>query len=117
MDPGRLRKAPENFIAPHETGTVFAEAKNGRRDFIRGAFAAAAAGLALPAARAQQPVPADGDSNILTLPAHTTGLGQPVVTDGYGKPSKWEANVPRRQSPGLTQTKQASVSFDTLQSQ
>lgn len=37
-----------------------------------------------------------------------------MVTDGYGKPSKYEANVQRRQSPGLTQTKQASVSFAPL---
>jgi hypothetical protein len=39
-----------------------------------------------------------------------------VATDGYGKPSKFEANVQRRQSPGLTQTTQASVSFAPLQS-
>jgi sulfane dehydrogenase subunit SoxC len=39
-----------------------------------------------------------------------------VATDGYGKPSKYEANVQRRQSPGLTQTTQASVSFAPLQS-
>jgi sulfane dehydrogenase subunit SoxC len=57
-----------------------------------------------------------GDPAILNLPEHTTGLGQPVVTDGYGRPSKHEANVQRRQSPGLTQTNQASVSFAPLQS-
>ena len=112
MQPGRLRKAPENFIDANGVATVFAEAKNGRRDFLRGAFAAAAGGLAVSTASAQ----ADGDPNILNLPEHSTGLGQPVVTDGYGKPSKWEANVQRRQSPGLTQTKQASVSFAPLQS-
>ena len=39
-----------------------------------------------------------------------------MATDGYGKPSKHEANVQRRQSPGLTQTRQASVSFAPLQS-
>jgi sulfane dehydrogenase subunit SoxC len=39
-----------------------------------------------------------------------------VATDGYGKPSKFEANVQRRQSPGLTQTQQSSVSFAPLQS-
>jgi sulfane dehydrogenase subunit SoxC len=38
------------------------------------------------------------------------------VTDGYGKPSQFERNVQRRQSPGLTQTRQASVSFAPLQS-
>lgn len=116
MEPGRLRKAPENFIDREGIGAVFAEAKSGRRDFIRCAFAAAAAGLALPAARAQQAVPADGDPNILELPEHSRALGQAVATDGYGKPSKWEANVQRRRSPGLTQTTQASVSFAPLQS-
>lgn len=116
MEPGRLRKAPENFIDRDGIAAVFAEAKGGRRDFIRGAFAAAAAGLAVPAARAQQAVPAGGDPNILELPEHSRGLGQAVATDGYGKPSKWEANVQRRRSPGLTQTTQASVSFAPLQS-
>ncbi len=115
---GRLRKAPENFLDRDGVGAVWREAKAGRRDFIRKAFAAAAAGAAGGAAVAQSnPVPADGgDPNILNLPAHTTGLGQPVVTDGYGKPSRYEANVQRRQSPGLTQTTQASVSFAPLQS-
>jgi len=119
--PGRLIKAPENFIGPEGVKTVFREAKEGRRDFIRNAFAAAVAagGTAAAGGAAAQanPVPADGgDPNILNLPAHTTGLGQGVVTDGYGLPSKYEKNVQRRQSPGLTQTTQASVSFAPLQS-
>ncbi|MGR6807884.1 sulfite dehydrogenase [Sphaerotilus natans] len=115
---GRLLKAPEHFLDPEGVRTVFREAKSGRRDFIRRAFAGAAAAGAAPLALAQaNPVPADGgDPNILNLPEHTTGLGQPVVTDGYGKPSKYETNVQRRQSPGLTQTTQASVSFAPLQS-
>ncbi|HEY0886977.1 MAG TPA: sulfite dehydrogenase [Ramlibacter sp.] len=116
MNSGRLRKAPENFIDRDGVARVFAEARNGRRDFLRGAFAAAAAGAALPAARAQAVAPNDGDPNILTLPEHSRGLGQAVATDGYGKPSKYERNVQRRQSPGLTQTTQASVSFAPLQS-
>jgi sulfane dehydrogenase subunit SoxC len=116
--PGRLRKAPEHFLDRAGVRTVWSEAKSGRRDFLRNAFAAAAAGAATTGALAQSnPVPAaGGDPNILNLPAHTTGLGQPVVTDGYGKPSRFEANVQRRQSPGLTQTTQASVSFAPLQS-
>ena len=115
---GRLRKAPEGFLDPAGVRSVWAEAKEGRRHFIRNAFAAAAAGLAAPVVSAQSnPVPAEGgDPNILNLPAHTTGLGQGVVTDGYGKPSQYEVNVQRRQSPGLTQTTQASVSFAPLQS-
>jgi sulfane dehydrogenase subunit SoxC len=109
---GRLLKAPENFIAPAGVRQVFAEAREGRRDFLRSAFAAAAAGMTAGAAVAQS----GGDPNILELPEHSRGLGQPVVTDGYGKPSKHERNVQRRQSPGLTQTAQASVSFAPLQS-
>jgi sulfane dehydrogenase subunit SoxC len=58
----------------------------------------------------------DSDPNILKLPEHSTGLGKAVATDGYGKPSRYEANVQRRTSPGLTQTTQASVSFAPLQS-
>ncbi|MCW5635240.1 MAG: sulfite dehydrogenase [Rubrivivax sp.] len=121
-DPGRLRKAPENFLDADGVRTVWREAKAGRRDFVRAAFAAAVAGAgaaASPRAVAQptNPVPSEGgDANILNLPEHSRGLGQPVATDGYGKPSKYEANVQRRMSPGLTQTAQASVSFAPLQS-
>jgi sulfane dehydrogenase subunit SoxC len=115
---GRLQKAPESFLDRDGVRTVWSEAKSGRRDFIRRAFVTAAAGAAVPAALAQSnPVPTEGgDANILTLPGHSTGLGQAVATDGYGKPSKYEANVQRRQSPGLTQTAQSSVSFAPLQS-
>ncbi|MFZ1501178.1 MAG: sulfite dehydrogenase [Giesbergeria sp.] len=92
-----------------------AAGSSGRRDFMRGAFATALAGAAAPAALAKGN--ADGDPAILQLPAHSRGLGQPVASnDGYGRPSRYEANVQRRQSPGLTQTPQASVSFAPLQS-
>lgn len=111
---GRLIKAPENFVDPAGVREVFAQSKEGRRDFIRSAFAAAA-GVAATGATRAAPSGA-GDPTILDLPEHTKGLGQPVVTDGYGKPSKWERNVQRRQSPGLTPTNQASVSFAPLQS-
>ncbi|MBC7378723.1 MAG: sulfite dehydrogenase [Burkholderiaceae bacterium] len=107
-------KAPENFISPSDVHKVHAEASKGRRDFLRSAFAATAGVAAAGVARAA--TPANGDPAILELPEHTRGLGQPVATDGYGRPSKWERNVQRRQSPGLTQTSQASVSFAPLQS-
>ena len=128
---GRLQKAPENFIDSAGSRTVLAQAKAGRRDFLRralagagvgtgvGAVSATVAGMAIPAATQAQSHPAPaagGDPNILNLPAHSTGLGQPVATDGYGQPSKFEANVQRRPSPGLTQTPQSSVSFAPLQS-
>ena len=102
---GRLLKAPENFVDAAGVRQVFGEAKAGRRDFIRKAFAAAGAAAAAPL------LAAEGDPAILELPAHSRGLGQPVATDGYGKPSRFEANVQRRTSPGLTQTAQSSVSF------
>jgi sulfane dehydrogenase subunit SoxC len=106
INSGRVQKAPESFLSPSGIKEVFAEGKKGRRDFIRNAFAAAAAGAAAPMAMAQSnPVPAEGgDPNILNLPEHTTGLGQGVAVEGYGKPSKFETNLQRRQSPGLTQT-------------
>jgi sulfane dehydrogenase subunit SoxC len=115
---GRLRRAPEGFLAPDDVRTVFREGKAGRRDFIRRAFVAAASGAAAGASVAQaNPTPAgSGDPNILQLPEHTRGLGQPVASEGYGKPSKYESSLQRRQSPGLTQTAQSSVSFAPLQS-
>ena len=120
---GRLQKAPEHFLDAAGVRQVFADGQAGRRDFIRSAFAGAAAAAAAaattPSAASAASSPAfsgAGDPNILQLPAHSTGLGQPVVTDGYGKPSKFEVNVQRRQSPGLTQTAQSSVSFAPLQS-
>jgi sulfane dehydrogenase subunit SoxC len=116
---GRVQKAPENFLSQEGIRSVFAEGKTGRRNFIRNAFAAAAAGAAVPAALAQgNPVPTEGgDPHILNLPEHATTLGQGVTSDGgYGMPSQYEGGVKRRQSPGLTQTTQASVSFAPLQS-
>jgi sulfane dehydrogenase subunit SoxC len=106
----RLIKAPEHFLDAAGFAAVRREARAGRRDFLRRAFAGAvAAGAATQVAAADDP-------NIVTLPAHSRGLGKPVVTDGYGRPSQYEADVQRRQSPGLTQTNQASVSFAPLQS-
>ncbi|MDD2917595.1 sulfite dehydrogenase [Rhodoferax sp.] len=119
MNSGRLIPAPEHFLSPGGIKTVFSEARQGRRDFIRQAFAAAAVGAAAQGAVAQgKPVPAGaGDPNILNLPEHSVALGQGVAqNDGYGKRSLFEAAVQRRPSPGLTQTAQASVSFAPLQS-
>ncbi len=115
---GCLRKAPENFLDAAGLKRVAVEAKQGRRQFIRNAFALASTTAAAGAVAANtSPIAAGGgDPNILTLPAHTLGLGLPVAHDGYGKPSKFESNVQRRISPGLTQTTQSSVSFAPLQS-
>ena len=106
---GRLRKAPENFLDPGQ----IAEVQAGRRDFLRAAFAAAAAGSWTPAFAGV--TTSGGDPAILELPAHSKGLGQPVATDGYGKPSQFEKNLQRRQSPGLTRVGASSVSFTPIQ--
>jgi sulfane dehydrogenase subunit SoxC len=109
---GRLRQAPEHFLDPRQ----IAEVQAGRRDFLRGALAAAAAAATPAVARAQAaPQLPPGDPAILNLPAHSLGLGQPVVTSGYGSPSKHEKNLQRRESPGLTRVGAASVSFAPLQ--
>jgi sulfane dehydrogenase subunit SoxC len=111
-----LRRAPEHFLDAAGIARVQAEARDGRRGFLRGAFAGAMASATGLAAAQANPVSADGgDPHNLDLPDHSRALGQPVVTDGYGKPSRYEANLQRRQSPGLTPTRQASVSFAPLQ--
>ena len=115
---GLVRKAPENFLDRADVAEVHSHGIHGRRGFIRSAFAAAMAGGAALHATAQPADGGDGDGDpaILKLPKHSTGLGQPVAARPYGLPSKYEGNVQRRQSPGLTQTNQASVSFTPLQS-
>jgi sulfane dehydrogenase subunit SoxC len=102
---GHLRKAPENFLTREQTSAM----KRGRRDFLAGALASAIATQSLNAHASE------GDPAILKLPAHSTGLGQPVAANGYGQPSKFEKNLMRRESPGLTRVSAASVSFTPLQ--
>ncbi len=111
--PGRLRKAPENFVSRELKLAVDKHGLDGeRRGFLRKSFAAAAASMAATGAALAQP---KGEDAILKLPEHTTGLGQPVAARGYGVPSKYEAGLQRRESPGLTRVSQASVSFCPLQ--
>jgi sulfane dehydrogenase subunit SoxC len=115
IGPGRIWPAPEGFLSARDIAAVEA----GRRGFLKAS--ALAAGIALTGRRALgQPggagsAPAEGDPAILTLPPHSTSLGQPVAARGYGLPSKYEANLMRRESPGLTRVSAASVSFAPLQ--
>ena len=101
-----IQSAPENFLTPAQMQDVRA----GRRGFLAGALLAASA-TASSQANAQQA----GDPNILNLPAHSKGLGQPVAARPYGLPSEFEKNLQRRESPGLTRVGQTSVSFCPLQ--
>ncbi len=85
-----------------------------RRAFLRSALAIGG-GVATGTLAAPSPNRQDGDAAILNLPAHSTSLGQPVAALGYGAPSRYEKNLQRRQSPGLTRTPLSSVSFTPLQ--
>ncbi|WP_332777518.1 sulfite dehydrogenase [Polaromonas sp.] len=112
-----IQRAPENFLSRAQIQDVRA----GRRGFLAGALSAAASGvLAAGQVKAQMAAGANaavgaGADEILNLPAHSTGLGQPVAARGYGLPSEWEKNLQRRESPGLTRVGQSSVSFCPLQ--
>ena len=106
--PGRLKAAPESFLKEADIKAV----GSGRRDFLRKSFLAASAAMAAPfAARAAE----EGDPAILNLPPWSTSLGMPVATNPYGMPSKYESQLLRRESPGLTRVGGASVSFCPLQ--
>lgn len=106
---GRILPAPENILGSGHIEAV----ENGRRSFLRKALAlgsgVTAAGLSARAGAAE------GDPAILKLPTHSTGLGRPVAALGYGAPSRYESNLQRRQSPGLTRVAQSSVAFTPLQ--
>ena len=104
--PPRLLRAPESFLNLAQMRQV----QSGRRNFLRAALVAAGSGAA-GGALAQ----GDGERVILEPQPHATSLGQPVVTTGYGLPSKYERNLMRRESPGLTRVAAASVSFSPLQ--
>ena len=104
-----IQRAPENFLSQSQMQDVRA----GRRGFLAGAFAAAS--VIAAAAKAQTLGMPEGDANILELPAHSKGLGQPVAARPYGQPSDFEKNLQRRESPGLTRVGAASVSFCPLQ--
>ncbi|MNR87772.1 TMAO/DMSO reductase [compost metagenome] len=115
---GRIVRAPENFVDPQLAQEITANGlSEERRGFLRKSFLAASTAVAsgLTFAQSKAGGIADGDPNILTLPEHSITLGQPVATNGYGVPSKYETNLLRRESPGLTRVSAASVSFAPLQ--
>ena len=113
---GSVQLAPENFL----TDAEIQKAGQARRKFMAKALAMGA-GTAVAPALMKNVLAADsgaigeGDKAILELPEHSKFLGQPVAARGYGLPSKWEAPLQRRQSPGLTKVPQSSVSFCPLQ--
>jgi sulfane dehydrogenase subunit SoxC len=94
--PGRIQPAPE------------------RREFLRRTLALGGATVA--AAATVRAGTQDLSRNLPpNVPEWQTGLGAPILEHPYGVPSRYEAGVKRRESPGLTRTPQSSVSFTPLQ--
>ncbi len=90
---------------PSVTGSAAKELP--RRAFLRGV-----AGATTTLVTAGSMVAA---ASPLAVPAWSRQLGKPVASDPYGMPSRFEANVVRRQSPGLTRTNESSIAFTPLQ--
>lgn len=113
---GRLKRAPENFISAEFATDVSANGITAaRRGFLRNSFLAAMAAGASTASTLAFAQGSTGDPTILDKQVWQTTLGQPVAARPYGVPSKYEANLQRRESPGLTRVSAASVSFAPLQ--
>ncbi len=108
VKPGRILPAPEHHVVLPPSA--------GRRGFLKRAAllsGGALAGGTAAAAAAQ----ADAPSRNLppNVPEWSRTLGAPVLASPYGVPSRFEKNVVRRESPGLTRTPHSSVSFTPLQ--
>jgi len=107
--PGVIQPAPESFLEPDLIRDISEKGVNAsRRNLLRAALATATATVAGRAI-------ATSDPDIVNIPEWSKMLGNAVATNPYGLPSRYESNVIRRQSPGLTQTDQASVAFTPLQ--
>jgi sulfane dehydrogenase subunit SoxC len=98
---GRIAPAPQHDALQSE-----------RRRFLRqAALLTGGVAAAVGPARAQDPaanLPPD-------VPPWSKSLGAPILASPYGVPTRHEANVRRRESPGLTRTPYSSVSFTPLQ--
>ena len=114
---GRILRAPENFVDPALAHEITSQGlSEERRGFLRKSFMAASAALMGNSAMAASKTALDdGDPNILNLPEHSKTLGKSVASNPYGVPSRYETNLVRRESPGLTRVPQASVAFAPLQ--
>ncbi len=106
--PGRILAAPEHHLtSPPDMG---------RRQFLHGVAASFAvtggAAFAAAARNAAAEVPSNLPPNV---PDWSKTLGAPILASPYGAPSRYVANVTRRESPGLTRTPYSSVAFTPLQ--
>src|SRR6186713_3256781 len=111
-----MRRSPA--IRKHAaTGATRADIPHLAADSKRRAFLVQGAAIAgFLAASAARPAGAAADAQLPADPPWTRTLGAPILASPYGVPSRYEAGVVRRQSPGLTRTAQSSVSFTPLQS-
>ncbi len=107
---GRISLAPENHLNVEQIKS----ARQARRGFMRQSLAVAGGAIAASSAGA---LAQSADGLPPNIAPWTRSLGAPVAgNNGYGDRSRFEANVQRRQSPGLTRTPMSSVSFTPLQS-
>ena len=85
-----------------------AEQPASRRRFLQHVASVGAVLAASPASStiAAEPLPVLESARV---------LGKPVAADAYGAPARFEANVIRRQSPGLTRSNESSIAFAPLQ--
>jgi sulfane dehydrogenase subunit SoxC len=115
-----LQRAPESFLTAQDLALLAKQSPLRRRQFFNQAMqrasSLAAVAAVVPTGVLAATKTSRDDPAIVNLPAHSTGLGKAVASQGYGNPSVFEKNIQRRPSPGLTQTTQASVSFAPLQS-
>jgi len=88
---------------------------SGRRQFLRRA-ALLGGGVAATTATARALAQDDSAAAPPAVPPWSKSLGAPILASPYGVPSRFEANVRRRESPGLTRTAHSSVAFTPLQS-
>ena len=88
----------------------------GRREFLRKSALLGGASLVAVGGSIKASKTMAADANLPpNTPTSNKILGAPVATNPYGLPSKFEAEVVRRASPGLTRTLHSSVSFTPLQ--
>ena len=115
----QIRLAPESFLGPDVIADINQHGLDKkRRGFLRQGLVAATSGtLGSVAASLSTNVfgATDGDPAILEKQVWQTTLGKNVATMPYGTPSIYEANLIRRESPGLTRVSAASVAFTPLQ--
>ncbi|HKY85223.1 MAG TPA: sulfite dehydrogenase, partial [Pseudorhodoplanes sp.] len=88
------------------------ERRSSRRAFLKAGLASGAAAMSSAAiAGPQSGNPANQPPNV---PDWTRSLGDGVAVRAYGKPSKFEANVIRRDVEWLTASRESSVSFTPI---